>query len=121
MDIIIRNSNIDKLIEEIKTKCSTYFDLEKLPQETEARTLNLANIAYYISGTLPNADKKTYKDFTEEKKLNLLKEINAVFEKYLENKTDYSETLNYLTAFYVSLAAKDQTAFKKTIFKQLRN
>jgi hypothetical protein len=120
MDIIIQNPNVDKLIDETKAKCSTYFDINILPQDTASTALFFANVAYYISGILPNSNKKTYEGFTEEKKLKLIKEINSIFEKYLADKESFSEMMNYVTAFYFSLADNEQAIFLKITNKKIK-
>ena len=77
-----------------------------------------ANVAYYISGIPPYS--KTYEGLTEEKKLKMLKEINSIFEKYLAYKESFSEILNYVIAFYESLADSEQAVFKKITKSRIR-
>ena len=120
MDIIIQNSNVDKLIDETKAKCSTYFDINILPQDTASTALFFANVAYYISGIPPYDNEKKYENLTEEKKLKMLKEINSIFEKYLADKENFSEMMNYVTAFYVSLADNEQAVFLKITNKTIK-
>ena len=120
MDIIIQNPNVEKLIDETKAKCSTYFDINILPQDTASTALFFANVAYYISGIQPYSNKKTHEGITEEKKLKMLKEINSIFEKYLADKGSFSEILNYVIAFYESLADNEQAVFKKITKSRIR-
>jgi NurA-like 5'-3' nuclease len=120
MDIIIQNPNVDKLIDETKAKCSTYFDINILLQDTASTALFFANVAYYISGIPPYSNKKIREGLTEEKKLKMLKEINSIFEKYLADKESFSEIMNYITAFYVSLADNEQAVFLKITNKKIK-
>jgi len=120
MDIIIQNPNVDKLIDETKAKCLTYFDINILPQDTASTALFFANVAYYISGIQPYNNKKIYEGLTEEKKLKLIKEINSIFEKYLADKESFSEMMNYVIAFYESLADTEQAVFKKIAKSRIR-
>jgi hypothetical protein len=112
--------NSEKLISEIIEKCSKHMNFNEIIYEeikNEPYCI-LGNIALYLSGEIASDNENIYADFSEEKKLNSLKIIYEIFDKYIFD--DKIANL-FIIGFFEGLNIPERNIVKKIAKNKIKD